>query len=238
MTTSSYLATTKLTRVDARSLADRVQEILRDAILLEGRFAPGERLSEEALAAELGVSKTPVHDALIRLSAEGLVRIVPYQGAFVIKHTPHDVDEIHQLRKSLELLAMDLAQPHLDDQVLSELLYEHEQIKRPLEGSQGFYDFEMVNRHFHDALAAMSQNQRLVDFLRILRARAVSRHYIAMRFPGRDDQALDEHVAILKALLARDHGRAKQLMAEHLDITHQNHRLIALELAQAESSSD
>lgn len=204
----------RLPRVTARSITDRACEVIRDAIV-QGQFQPGERLSEERLADELGVSKTPVHDALLRLVAEGLVEMTPYVGASVVKLSPQDVNEIYDVRENLERLAIHLAIAHVDEAVLLELDAALASFSRPLQQRE-FQRYFDVDHELHDGIARMSRNGRLVRFLDMLRNQSHAARYLSSRLPGRTDRSIEEHRAIIAGLLARDVVAAEGAMQAHL----------------------
>ena len=203
-----------LAKVTARSISDRAYEAIRDAIV-EGQFRPGERLSEETLAEQLGVSKTHVHDARGRLVAEGLVQMTPYVGASVIRLSPEDVDEIYDLRETLERLAIRQAIGHVDEALLLELDHELASFARPLPQKEFQHYFDVDNR-LHDAVAQMSGNGRLVRILDMLRNQSHAARFLSSRLPGRTDLSIEEHRAIIAALLARDAPLAQETMQRHL----------------------
>jgi len=204
----------RLNKVTAQSITDRAYEAIRDAIVM-GQFQPGERLSEETLADQLGVSKTPVHDALGRLVADGLVQMTPYVGASVVRLSPRDVDEIYDVRETLERLAIQLAIAHVDETMLSELDRELAGFGRPLQQREFQHYFDVDNR-LHYGIAQMSGNQRLVRFLDMLRNQSHAARYLSSRLPGRTDRSIEEHRAIIAALLARDARQAAETMQLHL----------------------
>jgi len=218
-----------LQRVAARSITDRAYEAIRDAIV-QGQFLPGERLSEEALAEQLGVSKTPVHDALGRLVAEGLVQVTPYVGASVVRLSPEDVDEIYDVRETLERLAIRRAIAHVDEEPLRALDQELASFSRPLQQREFQHYFDVDNR-LHDAVAQMSGNGRLVRILDMLRNQSHAARYLSSRLPGRTDRSIEEHRAIIAALLARDAERATETMMTHLRGSRQAATHIVTELA-------
>ncbi len=218
-----------LTKVTARSITDRAFEAIRDAIVI-GQFQPGERLSEESLAEQLGVSKTPVHDALGRLVAEGLVQMTPYVGAAVVRLSPRDVEEIYEVRETLERLAIQLAIAHVDEGPLRDLDQELASFSRPLQQKEFQHYFDVDNR-LHDAVAQMSGNQRLVRFLDMLRNQSHAARFLSSRLPGRTDRSIEEHRAIIAALLGRDAALATQTMQKHLTGSRQAATQIVVSLA-------
>src|ERR687884_94343 len=104
----------------ARNASVAATEVIREAIV-DGRLAPGARLKEEELARELGISRTPIREALLILQAEGLVDAAPNRGATVRAHTAQDLDDLYQLRALLEGFAARRAAARLTAEQLEEL---------------------------------------------------------------------------------------------------------------------
>src|SRR5437867_1687707 len=98
-----------------RNASVAATELIREAIV-DGRLEPGQRLKEEELARELGISRTPIREALLMLQAEGLVDAVPNRGAMVRVHTPEDLDDLYQLRALLEGYAARRAALRISDE--------------------------------------------------------------------------------------------------------------------------
>lgn len=104
----------QLAALQQKTTTANVLEVLRDAIL-NGVFPPGSALREVSIARELGISRAPLREALLRLSDEGLIERIPYRGSFVTNVSAKHITEIAGLRKKLELMAVELAFPHLDE---------------------------------------------------------------------------------------------------------------------------
>lgn len=125
----------RIQRITRPELDDLVCEALKDAIF-SGQLRPGSKVSEESLARSLGVSRTPVKTALVRLSKEGFVELIPRRGAFVRKYHSSDLREILEVRRALDVLAAGLAATHITADgiaVLETLLDEQEESCNELE---------------------------------------------------------------------------------------------------------
>jgi DNA-binding GntR family transcriptional regulator len=201
-----------------------VLEGLRRGILV-GEYRPGERLVEEQIAAELGVSRTPVRQALTMLEAEGLVEIVQNRGAMVCSFSAEEVWEIYDLRAVLEGHAARRAADRIglsEWRRLGELVGEMERLERDIQRGRSESPEENIrrlvarNQEFHGAIVAASHNRRLEKLVQrtvqvplVFRAffwytpreRAVSNHY---------------HRRILEALETGDGERAEIVMREHV----------------------
>jgi len=200
--------------ISRTSLGRAVYENILDAIL-SGTLASGAELSEVALAGELAVSRTPVHEALRRLAADGLVTQLANRRARVATFTRDDIREIYDMRMVLEAAAAERAAKQIDANELAALREEADALveapaSRMWPGRA--IDFDL---RFHDTLASAAGNERL-------RAEVVKyRHLVRAfcRISGSADnlrKALDEHRRVLTALEARDAAAARSAMTAHI----------------------
>lgn len=176
-----------------------------------------QRLSDVTLAETLGISRTPVRQALERLVKDGLVRADPRRGFWVRQFTIQDIHEIYDLRGALEVLALRLAIPHLDPAGLREQLGILAHIRALLEqGQNTIAQFMPCDFRLHTLLIRASGNGRLIDYLSTLRSQfSVFQIQDAWR-PQRVQSALDDHEQILQALLENDGEKATEKLAEHI----------------------
>jgi DNA-binding GntR family transcriptional regulator len=211
-------------RVENLTLWERVLAHLREEILAN-RLPAGTELQESALAAQLGVSRAPVREAIGRLATEGLVLVRPRRGAVVRELSKEDFLEAYQVREALEAMAARLATFRLAGEELARL----EQLTSTMETHaerDEVDEFFEANAAFHAALVDASGNRRL----RELHAQLVGqmnryrRRSLALR--GSLHQSVAEHRAILVALAERDPDRAGRLVADHIRVPQQ--RLEAL----------
>lgn len=195
-------------------LERRVYERLRDDIV-SGELQPGAQLVEARIAEELGVSKTPVREALIRLQRDGLVAIEPYRGARVAQPSPEDVREILELRLLLECqIARDLANRRPPDVIRA--------LQRSIDRCWG----ALANgdrRRFLDCLTEFSDvqaeacgNSRMARLLVDLRSVLLVIGTTSLRAPGRERRSVEEHEMILDAIKAGDAEGAAAATAAHI----------------------
>jgi DNA-binding GntR family transcriptional regulator len=197
---------------DRPSLSQVVGEKIRGQIL-EGRLRPGERLVEDRLSAELGVSRVPVREALRGLEREGLVRLEPNRGATVTEVTPELVAELVEVRTLLEALNARLAARRHDPKIVALL---QDTLRRGNEAAQVGTTEELarLNAEFHERLAEASRNTVLSDIMRSLRERTSLAFSINGRVRARDDW--QEHAAILAAVIDGDEEMAALLASRHV----------------------
>jgi DNA-binding GntR family transcriptional regulator len=204
-------------KVQAQSLVDVVAERL-EAAIFSGQLEPGSRLSEQALATSLGVSRGPLREAIRRLEGRKLLERTPNIGVRVASLSLTDLNEILQVREALEGLACNLAATHMPDAeiaALKKMLDSHEK-QKSVQENKGYYH-ETKNLDFHFSIVEGSGNARLSEMLSgdlhyLLRVY----RYKASPQPGRAAQVLQEHRAIVAALEARDPLAAEHAMREHL----------------------
>ena len=197
---------------DHASLSQLVSDKIRGDIL-EGRFKPGERLVEDRLSAELGVSRVPVREALRGLSMEGLVRLEPNRGATVIEVTPELLRELVEVRTLLEALNARLAARRHDPKIVALL---QDTLARGNEAAQSGTreDLARLNAEFHERLAEASRNSVLSDIMRSLRERTSLAFSINGRARAREDWR--EHAGILAAVIDGDEEMAALLAGRHV----------------------
>jgi len=193
-------------------LGKRAAESLRRAIVL-GRYKPGERLVEEKLSSELGISRVPVREALRTLAAEGLVLLRPNRGASVAPISPELAGDLVEVRATLEGLNARLAARHRDARILEELraVLDHgNQAARV----RSVPDLVRLNGDFHDKLAEAGGNAILWDIMRTLRERTGV--VFARNTASRAAQDWDEHSRILAAVIDGDEELASLLATRHV----------------------
>jgi DNA-binding GntR family transcriptional regulator len=200
-----------------RNLREEATEVLRAAIL-GGDLEPGSIHSAVGLAEIMGVSPTPVREAMLELSRVGLVEVLPNRGFRVTVVDEHDLDEIADLRKMLEVPAMRLVVEHASDAGLAALAEPLGALEAAAEAND-VPGFLLADRQFHLGLLALSGNRRLPDIVGGLRdqARIIGLHSLAVT--GALKASAPEHREILEAVEARDGVRAERLMAAHLEHT-------------------
>jgi DNA-binding GntR family transcriptional regulator len=192
------------------SLADAAAERLRDEILT-GVLSPGERLNEVRLAKALGVSRTPLREALIGLQSEGFAEREPGRGFRVRRLTSNEVAEIYPIRAALEVLALQSAGPP-PESALAELRstnWEVAQVSQP----SGRVEHDEA---FHRALLAHCPNGRLLDLVAELTARCRLYEYRILTAGVLPRDSAQQHTEILEALKAGDVAAACQRLHDHL----------------------
>jgi DNA-binding GntR family transcriptional regulator len=193
---------------------ERVVDVLR-AALVSGELRPGEVYSAPALAPRLGVSATPVREAMLELAKEGLVDIVPNKGFRVTVVSDKQLDEYTHVRSLIEIpTTVGLATTaDLDDlKALRPLAMEI--VDAAAKGD--LIEYIGADLTFHLSLLALAGNEHLVDVVRDLRRRARLYGLTALVEAGRLRASAEEHLELVDALLARDPERVREVMTRHL----------------------
>lgn len=201
-------------RQGTSSLSAKVFARLQNDIL-EGKYKPGDSLKELKLSYQLGVSRTPIREAIRQLELEGLVKAIPNRGAVVIGLSRDDIKDICTIRTLVEGLASKRAASNITAEEIEEL----EEIIQLEEFYTARNDSEhliKLDSRFHEILFRASKSlplkQTLSTFHQYLqRARCAS-----YRIPGRAQKSLEEHKAILEAIKSRDGEKAEKLTTEHV----------------------
>jgi DNA-binding GntR family transcriptional regulator len=198
-------------------LAGQAYGRLRQAIL-SGDYAPGAALFENQLAEKLGMSRTPVREALQTLSRDGFVEIVPNRGYFIPRLSVDDVRELYELRENLEGLAARCAALRATDADIDEL----DHLFQQYESAAHWEAWVRLGTEFHEKLVALANNKRLAGMLDSLQAQISMTRQSALRHvKGRRDEAVREHRAILDAMRRRDPDEAERQTRAHVRLSHE-----------------
>ncbi len=198
-----------------KPLRELVCENIRQAII-DGTFSPGERLMEIQLADEMGVSRTPVREAIRKLELEGFVVMIPRRGTYVADISIKDITEIYEIRTCLDTLAAGLAAERITDEEL-------EALNRLLvEIGQHIADNNMekiveADTAFHDILYQASRNERLRSIINNLREQLTGIRGRSMSYPGRLIETMEEHRTLVDSIAARDSERAQEAARVHIE---------------------
>lgn len=210
---------TKLNLDNYKPLRDVVFENLRTAIL-EGNLKAGQRLMEVQLAEQLGVSRTPIREAIRKLELEGLVVMLPRKGAYVANMSFKDLIDVLEIRASLEGLAASLASERLRDEDIVEL----ERVAKEFEKSVRETDIDNVLKkdvEFHEKIFLMANNKKLYHLITSLWEQV---HRFRVTYVSNYDASLslvDEHNRILEAIKSGDSELAKKYATEHIELAEQ-----------------
>lgn len=196
-------------------LRDVVFNTLREAIL-KGELKPGERLMEIQLAERLGVSRTPIREAIRKLELEGLVLTIPRRGAEVAKMTEKNMREVLVVRKALEVLAVEIA----CDVITPTQIVELKEVARAFERSMDTKDLKKIAEadvRFHDVLYQSTGNTRLLQILNNLREQIYRYRIEYLKEESTYPSLLQEHEALIQGLKNKDKAYVKEIMEKHIE---------------------
>lgn len=195
-------------------LRDVVFNTLRQAIL-RGELKPGERLMEIQLANKLGVSRTPIREAIRKLELEGLVLMIPRRGAEVAEITEQNLRDVLEVREALEELSVKLACEHATQAQIEEMKQAAKVFEESLSGDDVTRIAE-ADVAFHDAINMATDNQKLIQILNNLREQMYRYRTEYLKEKDRHEQLIREHHEIVKALEERNEERVAKIVKQHL----------------------
>ncbi len=195
-------------------LARLAYEALRDSIL-SGHLAPGNIVNEMALAKELGISRTPVREALLELSSQGLVEILPRKGIRIKYFTERDVNEVCDIRELIELAVVEGLARKSAGRSLKRLESALEQQRQAVTDGD-MVGFLEADRRFHMALTGLTDNRRLRKILENLGDLIHVMGKEGLTRAGRVAEVLDEHLNVVDCIKQGKIGEAKEAMRLHL----------------------
>ena len=197
-------------------LRDVVFKTLRQAIL-KGELEPGERLMEIQLAERLGVSRTPIREAIRKLELEGLVIMIPRKGAEVADITEKSLRDVLEVRKALEELAVQLACEKITQEELEELEKAGENFKKVLNRSKDITEVAEADVRFHDVIYMATDNQKLIHLLNKLREQMYRYRVEYLKNPDVHEQLIQEHEEIVYHIKRREKAEATAVTCQHID---------------------
>lgn len=203
--------------IEVQTVNQRAYDRLCD-LILSGEIEIGVRLDERNLAEKLGISRTPVREAIARLANEGVVEYRPYQGNFVRSFTLQQVHDLFEVREALESLSATLAAAQMTDADLTALEKIIERCHDALDAGN-LEKFERMDQEFHKAIARASKNEILIHSLDRLGVQIQLARHAANRSPELPTKTKRERELILAALRKKNGERAGKLMRQHIEGT-------------------
>lgn len=196
-------------------LRDVVFNTLRQAIL-RGEIKPGERLMEIKLANKLGVSRTPIREAIRKLELEGLVLMIPRRGAVVAEITEKSLRDVLEVRRVLEELSVELACKRITEEEIEDLKVAEKEFETALKGGD-VTEVAEADVKFHDVIYHATNNQRLIQLLYNLREQMYRYRVEHLKQKEKHEILLAEHNDIVKMIEKRDAKHAMEVICKHID---------------------
>ena len=208
-------ALTKAKMDRKRPLRDQIYEIVRD-LILTGKLGPGDVVDEKLIAAQLKVSRTPVREAVKKLSDEHLIDVVAQSGTRVALIDRHEVEQAYVIRRALgmesaALAAKNMTTAHAD--LLSDILLAH---GRAIERKEYVLAIAMDDR-FHRTISEISNLPRLWRAIEISKAQLDRCRYMMLPRAGEAEATLEHHREIIRALNSKNPEKARTAMGQHLE---------------------
>lgn len=201
-------------------LRDVVFNTLRHAIL-KGELEPGERLMEIALAQKLGVSRTPIREAIRKLELEGLVVMVPRKGAEVADITEKDLRDVLEVRTALEELSIELAMKNMTDEDYENLKNASKSFAKDSEGDD-LIKIAEADVAFHEVIYMATGNKRLIQMINNLREQMYRYRLEYIKDKSTHARLVEEHERIIEAMQKQDVNAAKAAIKLHVENQEEN----------------
>lgn len=198
----------------AVSRSDHVYRSLQEAIL-SGALAPGERLHVDGIARQLGISSTPVRDALSKLESDGLITRQQYQGSFVREFTDKEIRDLYEMRAGIEVWSVRLACKRITDEQLKRLRELQAQGEQAL-AAEDATAYRHYNHTFHLTIISSTGNTQLTAYAQVNSLQMQMLAAQTIRVKGASVRAVKEHATILQKLEERNAEAAQALVEHHI----------------------
>ncbi|MBS7338712.1 MAG: GntR family transcriptional regulator [Lachnospiraceae bacterium] len=196
-------------------LRDVVFNTLRRAILT-GQLKPGERLMEVHLANKLGVSRTPIREAIRKLELEGLVIMIPRRGAEVARITEKSLKDVLEVRRALDALSVELACDRITEEDMKRLLQACQDFEKAAKGKDASV-IAKADVALHDIIVEATGNQRLAQLVNNLSEQMYRYRFVYIKEESKHDMLVAEHREIYESIASRDKERAARAAKLHID---------------------
>ncbi|MCX7749841.1 MAG: GntR family transcriptional regulator [Clostridia bacterium] len=204
----------KINLNDYKPLREVIFNTLREAII-SGELKPGERLMEVQLAEKMGVSRTPVREAIRKLELEGLVNMIPRKGAHVAELSVKDIMDVLEVRASLDGLAAALSAQRISEEELAELKHVYSQFVNYME-KENLQGTIKKDVEFHEIIYRSSKNDKLIQIVNNLREQVQRFRVIYLKDYSSPKELIKEHAEIYEAILNRDIEAAERVAERHI----------------------
>lgn len=208
------MSETVLQPIKKMRLSSQVADLLREMIL-SGHFKPGEHLLQDKLAIQLGVSRTPLREALLKLQEEGLIRLSGARGVEVTRLDPAEILELYEVREVLDGLAARLAATNATPAELAGTKSILDEVSAFVEHPD-LHEWLVLNVRFHDSIIEASHNRALKQLSSYVNTSSRMFHPLMLHTPQRTLINYQQHLRIYEAIVARDAGRAEAAAKEHI----------------------
>lgn len=203
-----------INRSDYVPLRENAYKVIK-RMILKGYFKPGERLIENQLSKNFGVSRTPIRESIRKLAAEGLVEITPKGGTKISKLSENDIDEIYEIRDVLESLAAEKAASIMTDKDIESLEKLVKDAEKALLNNE-IKKMAQIDTKIHNIICKFSKNNRLFQLIDVLCTNITRHRELILETPGAGKEAIVGHREIINALRKRDKKAIRKSIHEHI----------------------
>lgn len=206
-----------MTEISDISLREGVYRAIRHAILI-GELAPGARLMEQQLSDDLGVSRTPIRDAIKALEEEKLVESIPRRGSYVADISEEGLMDVLEIRRALEGLSVSRCVRRIDSDEKAELKKSNEKMKRVMANAKRTTEeVAAADVEFHNIILEATRNERLVSMMGSLADQMYRYRYEFIKDRSNHELMLKEHLKIAECIFSGDEDGAVEAMQCHID---------------------
>ena len=199
-----------------KTLKSQVVDSVKESIAT-GKLKPGERICETKLAEDLGISRTPLREAIHTLEAEGFLKVIPRKGAVISEYSEKDINDIYEIKAALEGLAARLATENLTDTEIKQMEQSNEQLKSmSLKGESSVSRFFKMHNQFHDIFLKGSNNERLYQLNCQVMEPLKRFRLTSLAIPGRFEEAVTTHGEIIEAFRKKNAKLAEKLVIKNV----------------------
>jgi len=199
-----------------KTLKEQIVDSIKEAIAI-GELKPGEKICETKLAEDLGISRTPLREAIQILESEGFLKVIPRRGAVVSEYSKKDIKDIYEIKAALEGLAARLATKNMSDTAIDKLEEINDQLKSmTLSNEKSVGRFFKIHNQFHDVFLKASDNDRLYQLNCQLMEPFKRFRLSSLAIGGRFSQAVKTHEEIIRVFRERNAEKAEELVTRNV----------------------
>ena len=200
--------------IQKKTLHEEIADNLREMIM-SGELSEGDKIKENELCDLMGISKTPLREALRVLSAEGLIRLIPNRGSYVTTPTFEEIKEMFDVMSVLEGVCARTAVEKMSDRDLSKLEKLHQKLEKNFRRKDQ-KEYIHQNNLYHAFVQELAGNKTLNQIVNGLRQKILLYRFQSLNLPGRFEQSIQEHRDLIEAFRKKDSKKAETLMRRHL----------------------
>lgn len=200
--------------IEKKTLHEEIANNLRE-LIMSGELQEGDKIKEDELCRSMGISKTPLREALRVLSVEGLIKLVPNRGSFVSTPTFEEIREMFDVMSVLEGICARAAAEKMSAKDLATLEKLHTKLEKNF-NRRAQREYIRINNQFHAFVQEMAGNRTLNQIVNGLRQKILLYRYQSLNLPERFEQSIQEHRDLIEAFRKKDSKKAETLMRRHL----------------------